>query len=124
MGFEGGWLCCLKITEHVLGGPQLLYYSLLKCLHPLRPQVVLVLVVPLASRKKNLQMSTRSRPSRKEDAGHAEMLCLLDRSASDLLPDEKIDSRAAEIGPNPQHLLIAATRILVSILNPSQMPRI
>lgn len=42
------------------------------------------------------------------------MLCLLDRSASDLFPDETIDSRAAEIGPNP---LIAATRILVNILN-------
>lgn len=83
-----------------------------------------MLVVPLASRKKNLQMSTRSGPSRKEDAGHAEMLCLLDRSASDLLSDETIDSRAAEIGPNPQHLLIAAARILVNVLNRSQIPRI
>ena len=37
------------------------------------------------------------------------MLCLLDRSASDLFPDETIDSRAAEIGPNLQHPLIATT---------------
>jgi hypothetical protein len=52
------------------------------------------------------------------------MLCLLDRSASDLFPDETIDSRAAEIGPNPQYPLIAATRILVNILNRPQTPRI
>ncbi len=42
---DGQHWSCLKITEHVLGGPWLFHCSLLKCLRPLRPQVVLVPVV-------------------------------------------------------------------------------